>query len=89
MCRSSRLAHHNGHQANARKARPRQAIIMPHNVAVGRSKSGNSVSPSRCSPGVIWPLGSPQVQIIGGVYALVRSESMPLAIEPMSCPMRL
>ena len=82
MCRSSRLgdSRHNGHQANARKARPRQAIIMPHNVAVGRFKSGNSGSSSGCSPGVICRCGSTSRRaskprsagpIIGGVYAFV------------------
>ena len=39
-------AHHSGHQANARKARPRQAITMPHNVAVGGSESGHSARSS-------------------------------------------
>jgi hypothetical protein len=63
LCRASRLrgnAHHSGHQASARTARPRQATIMPHNVAVGGSESGHSARSSGCSLGVICSCRSPR-----------------------------
>ena len=90
------MADHSGHQANAKTVRPRQAAIMPHNVAVRGSKSGHSRPSSGCSSGVIcrcrtasWRASKPRSAgpIIGvGLYALVSEESTPLASEPMLLP---
>ena len=67
-----RLApHHSSHQM-ARTARPKQAIIMPHNVAVDGSNSGRSARSSGCSSGVTCRCH---------FYVLVRVESTPFASE--------